>query len=86
MGNYVQKLEKRLRDHRREKVIATAALCGAELEQSKILSQWTYKGATWGVGERVPYRGSEGQRFFASKLKAAQHFLKVKGVQVDYGF
>lgn len=83
MGNYVQKLEKRLREHHHDKVIATAALCGCEFEHNGTFSLWTYKGAT-----RMSPTGrlSVGSiMWFHTRLEAAKHFIKSKGVKVDYG-
>lgn len=85
MGEYVNDLETRLRTRHHERVIATAALCGAEFEKS-MSGMWTYQGATWPENEQAPYRSPGRQRWFDTRLKAARHFIKSKGIEVDYGF
>lgn len=84
MGNYVQKLEKRLREHHHDKIIATAALCGCEFEHNSTFSLWSYPGALRGSPSGRLSAGSK--MWFNSRLEAAKHFIKARGVQVDYGF
>jgi hypothetical protein len=80
MGEYADQLNKRMRDHHRDKVIATAALCGAKFFQASRPGGTTYGTGKWSTA------GSDFEGWHRTKFDAAKAYLKEKGVQVDYGF
>jgi hypothetical protein len=88
MGSYGRTLEKRMRDHHRDKVIATAALCGCKF----ISQEYPDYTAGWpgvrGKVSTITHWSWEGnaQQYWMSQLAAAKAFIKAKGIQVDYGF